>query len=102
MRLLNLTAAKNIRDNTSEYVELFSRQIVINLENYFDELNRLTRTTLLNTELINALTCTEFETPMDKYNNTSVINKQLFTLLCVCSKSTFTVLFCWIKIMKLM
>ena len=80
MRLLNLTAAKNIRDNTSEYVELFSRQIVINLENYFDELNRLTRTTLLNTELINALTCTEFETPMDKYNNTSVINKQLFTL----------------------
>lgn len=79
-RLLHYLAAQNIRENTTFYIKLFSDQVSSNLDSYFSELDRMTKSTLTNTEVCDALRKAGKQNSLDAYFTDSILFKHVLDL----------------------
>jgi two-component system sensor histidine kinase YesM len=79
-QVLNSMATQNIKQNTMTYIKLFADQISSNIDSFVSEQDRMTKTTIANKPVCDALQKSEYLSPSDAYYTNEIIYKHLFDL----------------------
>lgn len=79
--VLSLSSSRNIKNNSLTYISLFSEQISSNINTYIGEMDRMTRTAILDDTLCQILTNPKYLTGLDSYIANKYVNNEILKLM---------------------